>query len=96
MTDDHFSRLFRSAAHVKTQSCDEIPLGFETRVIAHWLGSKQDGQAEDFTLGIFRRALAFACMVALASLALSYHTLVSSPSAELAIANTAFEANFTP
>ena len=95
MRDDsgQLTRLMQAAAAQAREEHinDEIPVGFQTRVIAHWLS-----QSEDFTLTLFRRALPFAFGLVLVSFALSYPTLVSSPSAELAVANNALEVNFTP
>lgn len=97
MTDDQYNRLLRAAAHAPVPPSSEMPFGFETRVIAQWLTQPApDWRFEDTTLALIRRSLAFACVVALGSLALSYHTLTSSPSAELAVANSALEVNFAP
>lgn len=91
MKDDPLSRLLSAAAKAEQPAEEPIPFGFETRVLAQWRK-----RPEDSTLRIFRGALAFGCAAAVISLALSYQTLNSSPSTELAIANNAIEANFTP
>jgi hypothetical protein len=110
MTDNQLNRLLRAAAKESTASASPAgtPFGFETRVIAHWLcephgqscephgQSQPDWRFEDSTMALIRRALAFACALAVVSLVLSYQTLVSSPSPELAIANNALEIDSTP
>jgi len=91
MKNDRLNLLLRAAARAEQTSDETMPFGFETRVIAQW--KRNSGEN---SLALFRRALACACAVVLASFALSYHTLESSQSTELAIADTAMEANFTP
>ena len=91
MRDDQINRLMRSAAHADDLPDEAMPFGFETRVIAQW-----KSRAEEVSFALFRRALAFACAAVLASFALSYHTLKSSPSTELALADNAMETSFAP
>ena len=89
MKDDQLNRLLKAAARAETNSGEGMPFGFDTRVIAHW--KKAPG---DLSLMLFRRALACACAVAIATFALSYKTLSTSQSTELAIADTAMETAF--
>lgn len=75
---DPLDRLFRAAARTPRVLPAEAPAALEQRVLAAW--RRGDGARAEWLdfLPLFRRGLAFACVVFIVALAWSYSGLTSS------------------
>jgi hypothetical protein len=93
--DNQLDRLLKSAAAAPAARPGAAVFALETRVMANWRGLTQN-DGEDFLIVWFRRAATFGCMLALASLAWSFHARPSQTGAELAIANSAMNMGVEP
>ena len=89
--DHRLNRLFKSAAQLPRDLPAELPLGFNTRVLAHWHSDREDDSGK--RLSVFRWALCCGLVLMLGSVAFSYKTLTTSVSTEYAVANSAIEVN---
>ncbi len=99
MNEANLDRLLKSAAQAGESEAIEIPLGFETRVVALW---RANGNGETRGLSLFLRCIALvATAVIVVASAGVYRQInqsreLSEPSAnEFAIADSAIQVEFT-
>jgi hypothetical protein len=87
-------RLLHSAAQAPTRPADlsELSPAMERRILAHWRGTMSSGNTEFLDLlALFRRGLAFATVVAVTTVALSFKSTPHEETDELAITDATFE-----
>jgi hypothetical protein len=94
-SNDPLDRLLRSAAAAPGRAPGEAPFPLEARVLASWRAQASDNTA-DFLVPWFRRAALCSCVLALASLAFTYHGRVNSSGGEMAVADSAMNMGVEP
>jgi len=98
MPEPDLDKLFRAAASVPNESSDEMPFGFDTRVLANWRTSRNNGADLWFAARIFRRVVLSAVVVTLCAGSAAWWQLreneeLESPTIDAyAIADNAIEA----
>jgi hypothetical protein len=98
MKSEHepLDRLFKSAAAAEKPLAGAAVFALEARVMGAWRGANREEAGEFILLAWCRRATIGACMLALASLAWSYHQQARVPGAEMAIADSAMTMGVEP
>lgn len=84
--DRHLDRLFKAAAAAPKEQPGELAFAVEARVLTHWRASRSEGEMP-FLLPLFRKGLAFACALMVASLALSWREMSRRSADEQTLAN---------
>ncbi len=92
--DDSLSRLFRAAQCAPANRTD-LPLEFETRVLAAWRHVAPDDDLL-WMIALLKRAFFAACVVALLSVALSYRSLREPVQNELTLADSVIKMSLLP
>jgi hypothetical protein len=93
--DDLLQRLFRAAGRVPQDEPAEPPAGFESRVLASWRCTYLADDSLWF-LGLFRRAVVAAWVVAFLSVVVSYESLPEPGPSELTQADLAIKRTLLP
>ena len=94
-------RLLRSAGHASEQVADEVPYGFDTRVVASWRSGKNGGNDFAELSRFVRRAGVIACAVLVLAGAAAYRQyrdetkFATLPTNEYAIADSAIQTEFS-
>jgi len=88
--DRQFDRLLKSAASAPQPSPTAAVFALEARVLGQWRGMAW-AESGEFVEAWFRRAAMCGCLLALASVAWSYHARTQPTGAEQAIARSALE-----
>lgn len=79
---DPWAELARQAGRCPDSRDADMPLGFDTRVLAHWRGQAEELQYESDLLELLRRLAWTGCTVVALSLVLNLRALVA-PTASL-------------
>jgi hypothetical protein len=92
-------RLFRSAVQTAEEAIAEAPFGFETRVVAAWRASKDNGDFADLSR-FLRRAGVIACGVLVLAGAAAYRqyrdeATFATVSNEYAIGDSTIQTEFS-
>lgn len=74
---DPWAELARRAARSPDNRDADMPLGFDTRVLAHWRGQADDLQYESDLIKLLRQLAWTGCTVLALSLALNLRALVT-------------------
>jgi hypothetical protein len=93
---DPLDRLFRAASRAHRALPVEVPAALEQRVLASW--RRGDGARAEWLdfLPLFRRGLAFACVVFIVAVAWSYHGLSNSDSDDTTMLNASTAYSYFP
>jgi hypothetical protein len=93
--DDQLNRLLKAAAAAPRAETGAPGFALESRVLGAWRGLAQTDSAE-FLIAWIGRAAICGCMLALATIAWSYHERPSRKGAEMAVAESALNMGVEP
>jgi hypothetical protein len=85
--DRHLERLFRAAALAPERPLGELSFAGQARVLSRWRGAPEQ-QWRPSLLPLFRRGLAFACLLLVATVALSLRQMNQAATEEWTLPNT--------
>ena len=95
-SDHDLKRLYKAAARAARDIPAEIPLHLERRVLALWRSGAAVVDEFFSPLPLYRRALAFACVLVIVALAFYCWGLNQQPSDEVVIINSPVSLTYLP
>ena len=95
--DQNLDRLLESAARAPRLLPRRAPFAVESRLLAHWRRLPlEKADLAQMLLPVLRRAALCACLLMLASIALSYRTILNGDDDIVTIANSAMDSALLP
>jgi hypothetical protein len=92
---NHWNRLLKAARQAPTEAPAEMPLGFDTRVIAEWRAGREHGELLPWAV-LLRGALACSALIMVVSLLMNYQALRDREPGPMAIADAAIQVSLLP
>jgi hypothetical protein len=88
--DDQLNRLLKAAASAPRSAPGAAVFAQEARVLGNWRAALSQGEGGEWMLAAFRRAAICGCILALASVAWTYHGAANGGGA-LAVADSVLQ-----
>jgi hypothetical protein len=95
-SDHDLKRLYKAAAQAPKDISDEVPFDLERRVLALWRSGAAAVDEFFSPLPLYRRGLAFACVLVVAALAFYCWESSQQPSDEVVIINSSVSITYFP
>jgi hypothetical protein len=95
-SEHDLKRLFKAAAQAPRDVPAEVPFDLERRVLALWRSGTAAVDEFFSPLPLYRRALAFACVLVVVALAFYCWGLTQQPSDEVVIINSPVNLTYLP
>jgi hypothetical protein len=89
-------RLLQAAAQAPKTSAEQMPFGFDTRVLAQWRSRPREDDFAWLLSGLFRRAVICASLLMVACIVWGSHEKTSTATSVVALANYEINQHLPP